>query len=178
MSDDPVATIVSTDEGDLPFQNYFVARRCAPAVRRIAFAGAQAARPAPGVLEAIAAPDTRAILIAPSNPYLSVDPLLAVPGITDALKASAAPVVAVTPIVGGDAGKGPTAKLMRELGIAVSPATVAAHYGDLIDGFLVDSRDPDHGIDIAYSVCDTLMHSPEDRAHVAAAALALADRLT
>ena len=104
MSDDPVATYLMTDAGDLPFQRYFVEQRCAPAVRAIRFEGAAAARPAPGVVEAICDPATRAILIAPSNPYLSVDPLLAVPGIRAALAQASAPVVAVSPIVGAGCG--------------------------------------------------------------------------
>ena len=109
MSDNAVGTHLETDEGVLPFQRYFVERRCAPVVKQVSFEGAGQAVPAPGVLDAILADDTVAILIAPSNPYLSVDPILAVPGIRDALRAARAPVVAVSPIVGGDAVKGPTA---------------------------------------------------------------------
>lgn len=174
MSDRPVATMIDTDEGELPFQTYFVARRCRPAVRRVAFAGAARAEPAPGVLEAIGAPETRAILIAPSNPFLSVDPILAVPGIADALRAAAAPVIAVSPIVGGDAVKGPTAKLMRELGLAVSALAVREHYGDLLDAMLVDERDGRAGLDLLHAACDTLMITLDDRVRVAAAALKLA----
>ena len=175
MSDDPVRTMVDTEEGELPFQRYFVARRCAPAVRAIRFEGADAARPAPGVTEAIAAAD--AILIAPSNPFLSVDPLLAVPGIRAALAETAAPVVAVSPIVGGKAVKGPTTKLMAELGIAASASAIAHHYAGLIDGLLVDERDPPADLPIAEARCDTLMHSLDDRIRVARAALALAEQL-
>ena len=177
MSDDPVATHLATDVGDLPFQRYFVERRCAPAVSAIRFEGSAAARPAPGVIEAIRDSETRAILIAPSNPYLSVDPILAVPGIRDALAGAAAPVVAVSPIVGGQAVKGPTAKLMAELGVAATPATIAAHYAGLLDGLLVDERDAVDGLAIAYDQADTLMTTLEDRARVARAALALADRI-
>jgi LPPG:FO 2-phospho-L-lactate transferase len=177
MTDTPVATFLDTDEGEMAFQNYFVKRRCTPAVRRILFKGADTALPAVGVCEAILSPDTRAILIAPSNPYLSIDPILAVPGIADALRAASAPVVAVTPIVGGDAVKGPTAKLMRELGVMVSPKTVADHYGDLLDGFLSDERDLALQIDMASAVCDTLMIDLKDRTRVAEAALQLANSL-
>ena len=175
MSDDPVRTMIETDEGVLPFQRYFVARRCGPAVRAIRFEGAEAARPAPGVAEAIAAAD--AILIAPSNPFLSVDPLLAVPGLRDALAAAPAPVVAVSPIVGGKAVKGPTTKLMAELGIEAGAAAIARHYAGLIDGLLVDERDPPAGLAVAEARCDTLMQSLDDRIRVARAALALAERL-
>ena len=174
MSDRPVATHLDTDEGVLPFQRYFVERRCQPVVRKVLFEGAAEAAPAPGVCEAILAPETEAILIAPSNPYLSVDPIFAVPGIRDALLAAQAPVIAVSPIVGGEAVKGPTAKLMRELGSQVTPQAVAAHYGDVLDGMLVDERDAKVDLGIASVQTDTLMTTLDDRVRVAQAALALA----
>nr|WP_218036596.1 2-phospho-L-lactate transferase [Sphingobium sp. EM0848] len=177
MSDDSVATHVETDQGELPFQRYFVEQRCAPAVRAIRFEGAERARPAPGVIEAISDPDTRAILIAPSNPWLSVDPILAVPGISEALAAASAPVVAVSPIVGGQAVKGPTAKLMGELGLSVTNQAIAAHYADIIDGLLVDARDGGEGLVIPHTATDTLMKTLDDRARVARAALDLAERI-
>ena len=175
MTDDPVATMLATDEGELDFQHYFVARRCAPAVSAITFAGADAARPAPGVLDAIAA--ASAILIAPSNPYLSVDPILAVPGLRAALAASAAPVVAVSPLIAGKAVKGPTAKLMAELGVAVTPNAIAAHYAGVIDAMLLDTGDAGQACGVPTGAADTLMLTLADRARVATAALALADRL-
>lgn len=174
MSDRPVATHLDTDEGVLPFQRYFVERRCQPVVRKVLFEGAADAVPAPCVCEAILAPETEAILIAPSNPYLSVDPIFAVPGIRDALRAAQAPVIAVSPIVGGEAVKGPTAKLMRELGSQVTPQAVAAHYGDVLDGMLVDERDAKVDLGIASVQTDTLMTTLDDRVRVAQAALALA----
>ena len=174
MTDDPVATRLDTDEGLLDFQHYFVERRCGPQVRSIAFAGAAAARPAAGVLAAIASPETRAILIAPSNPYLSVDPILAVPGIREALAAAPAPVIAVSPIVGGKAVKGPTAKLMAEMGLAVSSTTIARHYAGIVDGILVDAGDPPMELEMAQARADTLMTTIEDRIRVARAALDLA----
>lgn len=177
MSDDAVATHVSTDAGDLPFQRYFVEQRCAPAVRAIRFEGAEHARPAPGVIEAISDPETRAIVIAPSNPWLSVDPILAVPGMREALAGASAPVVAVSPIVGGQAVKGPTAKLMGELGLEVTNRAIAAHYEGIIDGLLVDVRDGGEGLDIPHAVTDTLMKTLDDRARVARAALDLAERI-
>lgn len=177
MSDDVISTHLATDEGDLPFQNYFVERRCAPVVRSVRFEGASEARAAPGVVEAILGADTRAILIAPSNPYLSVDPILAVPAIRAALKAAAAPVVAVSPIMAGQAVKGPTAKLMTELGVAVTPHSIADHYAGMIRGLLVDVRDDAANIGVETATVDTLMVTLEDRARVAAAALALADSL-
>lgn len=172
MSDDPVATCLDTDVGPLEFQRYFVERRCAPIVSRIHFRGSESATPAPGVLKAIAAAE--AILIAPSNPYLSVDPVLAVPGLKDALRAARAPVIAVSPIIGGKAVKGPTAKLMAELGIAPDNDAIAAHYAGVIDGLVIDSGDaaPDRGIVIART--DTLMTNVADRQRVARVAMDLA----
>jgi LPPG:FO 2-phospho-L-lactate transferase len=174
MSEDPVRTMLVTDEGELDFQHYFVARRCQPVVHRIAFAGAAQARPGPGVLEAIGDTETSAILIAPSNPFLSVDPILAVPGIRDALQSAAAPVVAVSPLVGGQAVKGPTAKLMAELGLEVTVEAVARHYGDVIDGMLVDERDPPAELAVASARADAMMRTLDDRIRVAQAALDLA----
>lgn len=177
MSDDPVATHLSTSEGDMAFQRYFVERRCAPEVEAIRFEGAERASAAAGVIEAIADPTTKAILIAPSNPWLSVDPILAVPGIKEALAVTHAPVVAVSPIVGGQAVKGPTAKLMGEMGLAVTNESIAAHYADVIDGLLVDERDDASGLTTPHDVTDTLMKTLADRERVARAALALADRI-
>ena len=177
MSDDPVATRVLTPEGELDFQHYFVKRRCAPAVQAIRFAGAQAARAAPGVVEALRDERCRAILIAPSNPFLSVDPILAVPSIRQALLETRVPVVAVSPIVAGEAVKGPTAKIMRELELEVSADTVSRHYGDILDGMLVDARDPPAALDLPHARADTLMKTLEDRIRVARAALDLADSL-
>lgn len=141
MSDDPVPTIVHTTDGPLAFQHYFVRDRCAPAVTGFEFRGAAAARPPAEVLELLADPDLTGILLCPSNPFVSIDPILAVPGIRDALRASAAPVVAVSPIVAGLAIKGPTAKMMAELAVPSTAAGVAAHYGELLDGFVIDAAD-------------------------------------
>ena len=174
MANALVATRLETDEGLLDFQHYFVARRCVPQVRRIRFDGADAAFPAPGVLTAIANAD--AVVIAPSNPFLSIDPLLAVPGIRSALALTKAPVVAVSPIIAGRAVKGPTAKLMEELGIRLANASIAAHYAEFIDGLVINQGDdaPD-GIAIAQT--STLMHDDDDKARVAQAALDLATSL-
>jgi LPPG:FO 2-phospho-L-lactate transferase len=177
MSDDAVATRVLTEEGELDFQQYFVKRRCEPAVRAIRFSGAQSARPAPGVMEALRDEHARAILIAPSNPFLSIDPILAVPSIHLALLQATVPVVAVSPIIAGEAVKGPTAKLMRELKLMVSANTVAQHYGDLLDGMLIDERDPASALEVPQARTDTLMRTLDDRVRVARAALELADGL-
>ena len=177
MSDDAVATRVLTPEGELDFQDYFVRRRCAPAIQAVRFVGAQAARAAPGVIEALRDEHARAILIAPSNPFLSIDPILAIPSIRQALLQTRVPVVAVSPLVAGDAVKGPTAKIMRELELEISANTVSRHYGDLLDGMLIDARDPPTALDLPHARADTLMKTLEDRIRVARAALELADFL-
>ena len=180
MSDQPVATMIETDEGVLPFQSYFVERRCAPAVRGVSFEGAAEAQPAPGVAEAILDPAGRAIVIAPSNPFLSIAPILAVPGIAQALRQTRTPVVAVSPLVGGKAVKGPTAKIMAELGLACDAAAIAAFYDGIIDAMLVDEGDaPEEGRGnaILYARTATLMNNLTDRIRVARAAIDLADEV-
>ena len=175
MSDQPVATVLDTDAGTLAFQTYFVERRCAPAVRRITFDGAAEAQPAPGVADAILGAD--AVIIAPSNPFLSIDPILAVPGITSALEATDAPVVAVTPIVSGQAVKGPTTKLMGELGLAVTNTEIARHYGTRINGLLIHEGDDAPSSAIVIDQADTMMRELSDKVRVAQAALRLARRI-
>jgi LPPG:FO 2-phospho-L-lactate transferase len=142
MSDDPVRTRLLTSEGWLDFQDYFVRRQCRPAVREIAFDGAQTARALPQALAALAHPGLRAIVICPSNPFVSVDPILAVPGIRDALQRASAPVIAVSPIIGDRALKGPAAKMMRELNLEVSARSVAQRYLGLAGSFIYDQSDP------------------------------------
>ena len=171
MSDDPVATWLMTDEGPLAFQRYFVQRRCEPRVSRVRFEGTKLAHPAPGVVEAIMA--ANAVLIAPSNPWLSIDPILAVPEIRAALEAGDAPVVAVSPLVKGRAVKGPTAKLMGELGLDVTNAAIGEHYAGLLDAMLVHGDDASPDL-IAIGRTDTLMCDANDRTRVAQAALDLA----
>lgn len=177
MTDHPVATMLKTDAGELSFQDYFVARRCLPIVESIRFDGAALASPAPGVVQAITDPQTQVILIAPSNPYLSVDPILAIPAIRLALSQATAPIVAVSPIVGGKAVKGPTAKLMAEMGLAISARPIADHYHGLIDGLLIDAAEPDTNLAVATASADIMMTTLEDRARVARDAIAFASRL-
>lgn len=174
MSNDPVATWLETDDGPLPFQNYFVERQCRPTVRDIRFDGAAAARPAPGVAEAIA--DADAVFIAPSNPYLSVDPVLAISGIAAALKATRAPVIAISPLICGKAVKGPTTKLMAELGIDPDNNAIAVHYDGVIDGLLHDQGDaPPNNLPSRGTA--TLMTDMESKMVVARAALDFAVEL-
>jgi LPPG:FO 2-phospho-L-lactate transferase len=178
MTDSPVRTIVATDEGDLPFQHYFVRRRCEPAVRAIRFTGAEPSRPPAELLDLLARP-LHGIVVCPSNPYLSVDPILAVPGLRAAIVNHSAPVVAVSPIVGGRAVKGPTAKMMAELGIAVTTQSIAAHYRGLIEGLVIDSADvADRAtIDLPVIATNTMMRSIDDRERLACEVLALCDKL-
>ncbi|MCE7795455.1 2-phospho-L-lactate transferase [Sphingobium sufflavum] len=174
MSEDPVRTFVDTDEGELEFQRYFVGRQCAPKVSAIRFEGAQAARAAPGVVDAILSAD--AVFIAPSNPYLSVDPLLAVADIAAALEQTRAPIVAISPIVGGTAVKGPTAKIMAELDIAPDNDAIADHYAAFVDALLVDASDAAPAA-IPARATHTLMKTLDDKIHVAREAMALAKSL-
>ena len=165
MSDDRVGTRLRTAEGWLDFQDYFVRRHCAPVVREIAFAGAEAARPQRAFLAALADDKLRAVVICPSNPFISIDPILSLPGVREALRACPAPVVAVSPIIGGKAIKGPTAKMMAELGLPVGAAAVARYYGDVLDHYVADEADADEFADIGVPVtlAPTLMQSLEDR---------------
>jgi LPPG:FO 2-phospho-L-lactate transferase len=179
MSDDPVRTMVDTSEGVLPFQRYFVERRCEPAVRGVSFDGAAKARPVEDAAAALAAPGLEAVIICPSNPYLSVDPILAVPGMRAALAGAAAPVIAVSPIIGGQAVKGPTTKIMTELGIANSSAAIATHYRGLIDGLLIDESDRGDAqkLDVAVEAAPTLMRDLADRESLARRVIDFALRL-
>ncbi|MDB6089858.1 MAG: 2-phospho-L-lactate transferase [Gammaproteobacteria bacterium] len=179
MSDDPVGTRVLTAEGWLDFQEYFVHQQCRPAVRDFMFAGAELARAQPDALAALERRDLRAIIICPSNPFVSVEPILAVPGIRSAMRRSHAPVVAVTPIIGGKAIKGPAAKMMAELGLDVSGAAVAQRYADLIDGFVIDRADPVPAPlpGITFFSAATLMSTVEDRRELARTVLRAADTL-
>ena len=138
MSDDPVPTIVHTlDFGVLSFQNYFVKEACQPVVQSFEFRGAGQAKPAPGALERIDAADL--IILTPSNPWVSIDPILAVPGYKTALRSKV--VIAVSPLIAGQALKGPAAKMYRELGVEPSASAVAAHYKDILSGFVFDNQD-------------------------------------
>ena len=179
MSDDPVRTRVLTTEGWLDFQEYFVHRQCRPAVREFTFAGAETARAQPDALAALERRDLRAIVICPSNPFVSVEPILAVPGIRAAIQQSLAPVVAVTPIIGGKAIKGPAAKMMAELRLDVSGEAVARRYAGIIDGFVIDDADPvpESLQDVRFFSAATLMNTTDDRLRLAHAVLQAADRL-
>src|SRR5262245_44983887 len=180
MSDDPMATYIQTPGGLIHFENYLVQRRAQDDVQGVVFQGAAAARPAPGVLEAIR--EAEAVLIAPSNPIVSVGTILAVPGVRAALQETAAPIVAVSPIVGGAAIKGPAAPLLRALGYEVSARGVAACYAGLADGLVIDEVDAALADDIRATgmvavVADTIMRGPAEKRALAAVALDTARKL-
>jgi LPPG:FO 2-phospho-L-lactate transferase len=177
MTDDIVRTRLRTDMGWLDFQDYLVRRRCAPAVLELADDGAATARAHPDVLAALRDPRLRAAVICPSNPFLSIEPILAVPGLRAAIAGSAAPVVAVSPIIAGRAVKGPTAKMMSELGVEVSATAVARRYQDLLDAYVVDRVDAAEvaALGIPVTLAHTLMATLADREELARRVLASAD---
>ena len=168
MSDQPVRTIVETEEGELTFQEYFVHRHCEPRVKGFRFDGIEIAEPAPGVKEAIQHAD--AVIICPSNPWVSVDPILKV------IQEIKKPVTAISPIIGGQAVKGPAAKMYSELGIEPSALAVANHYRGLATGFVLDEVDSQldesvRGLNMQTLVTNTLMKSHDDRKRLASEVL-------
>jgi LPPG:FO 2-phospho-L-lactate transferase len=177
MTDDRVRTRLRTSHGWLDFQDYFVRRRCEPVVLELAYDGATSARPNPELLAALGHGTLRAVVICPSNPFVSIDPILAVPGLREAITQCVAPVVAVSPIVGGQAIKGPTAKMMSELGLPVSANAVAQRYRDLLDAYVLDHADATAAeeLGIPVTVAHTLMRTLEDRERLAQDVLAAAD---
>jgi LPPG:FO 2-phospho-L-lactate transferase len=179
MTDDRVRTRVETREGVLDLQHYFVGRRCAPEVTGFSFEGAEQAAPQGELMRALRDPDLRAVIICPSNPFISIDPILALPGVRAALADAAAPVIAISPIIAGRAVKGPTAKMMTELGLDVDPRAVRARYGSILDGFVLDLADLELAamLDLPVETTRTLMQSLEDREALAHAVLAFADRI-
>ena len=176
MSDQPVATIIESDEGALHFQEYLVKRRAEPIVRGIRFDGVESASPAPGVLEAIR--DADRIVICPSNPLISIGPILAVSGIREALRARREDIIAVCPIVGGKSLKGPSDKMLAQLGYESSASGVAKLYADFTGTFVVDSADESHveairNLDMRVAVVPTVMKSRADKRKLAHALLRL-----
>ncbi|HSG89502.1 MAG TPA: 2-phospho-L-lactate transferase [Pseudomonadales bacterium] len=182
MSDDPVATVVQTPDGDLAFQHYFVRDRCEPAVTGFRFDGIEAARPSDAVVAALSDPELTGIVLCPSNPFVSIDPILSVPGLRALLTAATCPIVAVSPIVGGMAIKGPTAKMMDELGVPRTQTAVAQHYADFLDGLLLDETDADarHAVAAlgpATDVAQSVMLTFDDRVALAERVLAFLESL-
>jgi len=178
MSDDRVRTRLRTEEGWLDFQDYFVRLHSEPVVREIVYAGASEARANPDFLAALLNDDLELVVVCPSNPFLSVDPMLSLPGVRDALRSCRAPVAAVSPIIGGKAVKGPTAKIMAELGLPIGAAAIARHYVDLLDLFVADEADADvvAELEIPVILTRTLMVTLEDRDALARGVLTAAAR--
>ncbi len=169
MSDERVQTWVHTDQGDIEFQEYFVHQKCEPVVKGFTFEGVEKSNPSPGILEAIDRCDV--IIICPSNPWVSIDPILAVPGIREAIRNQL--VIAVTPIIGTTTIKGPAAKMFTELGIQPSALAVAQHYGSLIHSIVIDNSDHElsEGImklGIYPFLTNVLMRDRQDRGRLAA----------
>lgn len=177
MSDDAVRTRVKTDEGWLDFQEYFVREQCRPVLREVRYDGVQSARPSAVLAGALDSPDLEGIVICPSNPYLSVSPILALPGVRDAVRASRT-VVAVSPIVGGEAIKGPAAKIMRELDAEVSALGIARWYAGLVNTLVIDRADEAlapaiEALGMRAAVSETVMRDATGRARLARECVAL-----
>lgn len=180
MCDGRVRTRICTQDGTwLAFQDYFVRLRCEPVVREIAYDGARRAKATSEVLTAVTDPQLAAIVICPSNPLLSIEPILAVSGVREAISASPAPKIAVSPIIGGEAVKGPTAKMLRELGIEPSAAAVAERYGSLLDGYIIDEADQAEAArcGVRTFIAPTLMRSENDKDALARATLLAAQAI-
>jgi LPPG:FO 2-phospho-L-lactate transferase len=182
MSDDPVRTNVLSEEGALTFHEYFHELGCEPLVRGFQYAGAEDARISDEVLDALHAPDLEAVVLCPANPYHVIKPILAVNGMRELLRKRGAPVIAVTPIVGGKALKGSAGKIMRELGREPSPLAAAGEYLRLIDGFVIDRSDAGQAdsvrsLGIQVEAAQTVMRTAEDRVALARAVLEFARAL-
>jgi len=176
MSDDPVRTHVLTDDGAIPFPEYFSELHCEPRIRGLEYAGADQARLSDEVLDALHAADLEAVVICPANPYHVIRPILEISGMRELLRRRSAPVIAVTPIVGGKALKGSAGKMMRELGKEPSPRSVAGEYLRLIDGFVIDREDAGlaegvRSLGIQALTAQTVMRSVDDRVALARAVL-------
>lgn len=179
MCEEQVSTIVSTEDGDLNFQDYFVRHRCAVTARAVRYAGIDTAKPSERFIQALQAPDLAGVIVAPSNPILSIGPILSLPGVRQAIAVRAIPVVAVSPLIGGKAVKGPADKLMAELGHAPGNDGIAAFYDDMLDGLLVDATDraAAEGLKIRARADDIMMKDAADRERVAGLCLSMLDEL-
>jgi LPPG:FO 2-phospho-L-lactate transferase len=182
MSETPVETRVATTAGELSFQHYFVRERAAPTVTGVRYAGADTARPPAGLLAALRDPALRAVFIAPSNPWLSIAPMLAIAPLRAAVVAAGVPVIAVSPIVGGAALKGPAAAIMRSLGLPVTQAGIAGQYRGVADSLVIDRADAAEATAVEQEglravVTATVMRTLADRVALARELVALAGQL-
>jgi LPPG:FO 2-phospho-L-lactate transferase len=178
VSDQPLRTMVHTDQGALAFQDYFVRLRCEPMLRALDFDGAAQARLAPALRELLTGSDLAGVIVCPSNPYLSITPMLAIAELRELLRALRVPVVAVSPIVAGLAIKGPTAKIMRELGVQPHAGVIAELYADFVDAVIVDEADAALADgDRCFAVAPTVMKTREQKVALARFCIDLIDRL-
>lgn len=179
MTDDIVSTWVSTNDGLMPFQQYFVKEHCEPEVNDIHFEGIEHARPSLKAQMALSDPRLKAIIICPSNPYLSIDPMLAIPGMRDLISKAPCPIVAVSPIIGGKAIKGPTAKIMKELGFIPNWGRIAYHYEGLAQGLLIDEGEElgEENYPLMVEIAPILMKTLADRVRLAENVLEFSQRL-
>ncbi len=176
MTNDSVSTRVTTEAGTISFQHYFVKEQCVPKVQGFSFEGAETARVNPGIQQLLLDEDLHGVILCPSNPYVSIDPMLSLPGMRDLLHNCKAPVIAVSPIISGQAIKGPTAKMMQELSIPSTASAVAHHYSDFLDGFVLDSSDAGlknavEQLGLSAFTTQTLMVTLQDRIQLAEACL-------
>jgi LPPG:FO 2-phospho-L-lactate transferase len=183
MTDESAHTIVHTPEGALEFQDYFVRRQCEPRVLHVEFQGAQHASPSPAFSAALTRDDLAAIAICPSNPLLSIEPILTISAVRSRIEKHRAPVIAVSPIVGGQAIKGPAAKIFRELGLEPSALGIAQYYAGLVDGIVIDDIDagfkrPIEALGLHVVITNTIMKTRTDQARLANELMAFAARLS
>lgn len=182
MTDDPLRTLIATDRGTLTFQDYFVRLGCRPGVEAVEFSGAGEARAHPDFTASLNGNEAGAVILCPSNPFLSIDPILSLEGVRSSLQSVNSPVVAVSPIVGGKALKGPAAKIMAELDMPANNLSIAEYYRDFLDGLVIDRVDEHEAeaiekLGIKVKVTGTVMRSIQDRADLADTTLQFASGL-
>ena len=182
MSNDRVSTRVLTRQGEMDFQHYFVREKCEPEVTGFEFEGAANAKINPDISELFDSPELKGIILCPSNPYLSIDPILSIPGFREQLRACPVPVIAVSPVINGAAVKGPTVKIMHELNIPNTADSVAAHYAEFLDGLVVDTKDSDltdrlEDMNLNCLSFNTLMKTLEDKINLGRSCLEFIDQL-
>ena len=183
MSNEPVRTLVHTEDGPMEFQHYFVRERCKPAVNGFEYRGATEAQINPAIEKWLASQHLAGIILCPSNPFISIDPILSLPTLRDALRNASVPVIAVSPIIGGKSLKGPLAKMMAEMSLPRRASWFASHYRDFVDGLLIDSTDGAlatdiEAMDVRACVADIVMDSLDDRVRLAKTSLEFADTLS
>jgi LPPG:FO 2-phospho-L-lactate transferase len=179
MSESAVKTIVSTDCGELDFQDYFVRHQCRPTVRSVRYSGVETAKLHDIALSSLQSPQLEAVFIAPSNPFLSIDPILNLPAVRSMIKALEVPVVAISPLVGGRALKGPLDKMLSSMGKPINHQAIADHYAGLIDCLIIDSADisESRSIDIPTHTTQTIMNCRKDERSLAEQAIVVAKKL-